>query len=84
MHPLVAFLLGHFALGMSGAALFAVVVAAALPTAQNVYVTSQRYQVGVAVAKDTVLLTTSARHTRHVCRGIPSGLSYTRRNLKAQ
>ena len=38
--------------------LFAVVVAAALPTAQNVYVTAQRYQVGVAVAKDTVLLTT--------------------------
>ena len=58
LHPLVAYLLGHFALGMSGAALFAVVVAASLPTAQNVYVTAQRYQVGVAVAKDTVLLTT--------------------------
>jgi predicted permease len=58
LHPFVAFLLGHFALGMSGAALFAVVVAAALPTAQNVYVSAQRYQVGVAVAKDTVLLTT--------------------------
>lgn len=58
LHPLVAYLLGHFTLGMSGAALFAVVVAAALPTAQNVYVTSQRYQVGLAVAKDTVLLTT--------------------------
>lgn len=58
LHPLVAYLLGHFALGMDGAALFAVVVAASLPTAQNVYVTSQRYQVGVVVAKDTVLLTT--------------------------
>ena len=58
VHPSVAFLLGHFALGMGGAALFAVVVAAALPTAQNVYVTAQRYQVGVTVAKDTVLLTT--------------------------
>lgn len=58
LHPLIAYLLGHFALGMDGAALFAVVVAASLPTAQNVYVTAQRYQVGVAVAKDTVLLTT--------------------------
>ncbi|WP_207344903.1 AEC family transporter [Arthrobacter sp. E3] len=58
VHPLVAFLLGHFALGLSGAALFAVVVAAALPTAQNVYVSAQRYQVGVTVAKDTVLATT--------------------------
>lgn len=58
VHPLVAFLLGHFALGLSGAALFAVVVAAALPTAQNVYVSAQRYQVGVTAAKDTVLATT--------------------------
>lgn len=58
LHPLIAFLLGHFALGMDGAALFAVVVAASLPTAQNVFVTAQRYQVGVAVAKDTVLITT--------------------------
>lgn len=58
LHPTVAFLLGHFVLGMSGAGLFAVVVAAALPTAQNVYVTAQRYQVSVTVAKDTVLATT--------------------------
>ncbi|MET4002344.1 MULTISPECIES: AEC family transporter [Arthrobacter] len=58
LHPFAAFLLGHFALGLDGAALFAVVVAAALPTAQNIYVTAQRYQVGLAVAKDTVLLTT--------------------------
>lgn len=58
LHPVIAYLLGHFALGMDGAALFAVVVAASLPAAQNVYVTAQRYQVGVAVAKDTVLLTT--------------------------
>lgn len=58
LHPIIAFLLGHFVLGMGGAGLFAVVVAAALPTAQNVYVTAQRYQVGVTVAKDTVLATT--------------------------
>jgi len=58
LHPVVAFLLGRFLIGMDGAALFAVVVAAALPAAQNVYVTAQRYQVGVTVAKDTVLATT--------------------------
>ncbi|MFQ4148685.1 AEC family transporter [Arthrobacter sp. LAPM80] len=58
VHPLLAYLLGHFLLGMDGAVLFAVVVAAALPTAQNIYVTAQRYQVGVTVAKDTVLATT--------------------------
>lgn len=60
LHPLLAFLLGHFAFGMAGPALFAVVVAASLPTAQNVFVTAQRYQVAVAVAKDTVLITTIA------------------------
>ena len=58
VHPFLAFLLGHFILGMGGAGMFAVVVAAALPTAQNVYVAAQRYQVGVTVAKDTVLATT--------------------------
>lgn len=60
LHPLLAFLLGHFAFGMAGPALFAVAVAASLPTAQNVFVTAQRYQVAVAVAKDTVLITTIA------------------------
>lgn len=58
VHPFVAFLVGHYALGMSGAALFAVVVAASLPAAQNVYVTAQRYQVGLIIAKDTVLIST--------------------------
>jgi predicted permease len=58
LHPAVAFALGHWVLGMSGAALFAVVVAAALPSAQNVYVVAQRYLVGLTIAKDTVLATT--------------------------
>lgn len=58
LHPFIAFCMGHFVLGLDGAGLFAVVVAAALPTAQNVYVSAQRYQVGLAVAKDTVLFTT--------------------------
>ena len=57
-HPLVAYLFARFALGMDGHALFAVVVTAALPTAQNVFVAANRYQAGITVAKDTVLITT--------------------------
>lgn len=58
VHPGVAFLIARFALGMGGHALFAAVVTAALPTAQNVFVAASRYRVGEVVAKDTVLLTT--------------------------
>ena len=43
---------------MEDHALFAVVVTAALPTAQNVFVAASRYQTGLTVAKDTVLITT--------------------------
>jgi predicted permease len=35
-----------------------VVVTSALPTAQNVFVAASRYQTGLTVAKDTVLITT--------------------------
>ena len=38
--------------------MFAVVVLAGLPTAQNIFVYAQRYQRGVVLARDTVLLTT--------------------------
>jgi predicted permease len=58
VHPLIAFTFARFALGLDGHALFAAVVTAALPTAQNVYVAAQRYQRGLVVAKDTVLVTT--------------------------
>ncbi|MCC9204055.1 AEC family transporter [Arthrobacter sp. zg-Y769] len=60
VQPLLAFLLARFILGMDGHLLFAVVVTAALPTAQNVFVAAARYGEGVLVAKDTVLLTTIA------------------------
>jgi len=56
--PLVAWLLGRFVFGISGEQLFAVVVLAGLPTAQNIFVYAQRYQRGVVLARDTVLLTT--------------------------
>ncbi|MET4059889.1 malonate transporter [Arthrobacter sp. UYP6] len=58
LQPLLAFGLAHFVLGLDGHLLFAVVVTAALPTAQNVFVAASRYGEGVLVAKDTVLLTT--------------------------
>jgi malonate transporter and related proteins len=56
--PLVAFALGRFVFGMSGHELFAIVVLAALPSAQNVFNYAERYDRGVIVARDTVLITT--------------------------
>ena len=58
VHPALAYLIARFALGMDGQALFAVVVTSALPTAQNVFVAASRYQTGLTVARDTVLITT--------------------------
>lgn len=58
VHPLLAYFFARFALQLEGQALFAVVVTSALPTAQNVFVIASRYRTGLAVAKDTVLITT--------------------------
>ncbi|HSO92456.1 MAG TPA: AEC family transporter [Arthrobacter sp.] len=60
VHPALAYIFARFAFGMEGQALFAVVVTSALPTAQNVFVAASRYQTGVTVARDTVLITTIA------------------------
>lgn len=56
--PVLAWLLGRFVFGLSGEHLFAVVVLAALPTAQNVFNYAQRYERGEIIARDTGLLTT--------------------------
>jgi malonate transporter and related proteins len=56
--PVVAWATGHFLFGMTGHTLFAVVALAALPTAQNVFNYAQRYDRGVVLARDTVLITT--------------------------
>ena len=58
VHPLLAYVFARFALGLDGQALFAAVVTSALPTGQNVFVAASRYQTGITVAKDTVLITT--------------------------
>ena len=56
--PAVAWLLGQFVFALDRPALFAVVVLAALPTAQNVFTYAQRYERGVTLARDVVLITT--------------------------
>jgi predicted permease len=55
--PLIAYLVATLAFRMHGQPLFAVVALAALPAAQNVYNFAARYDRGVAVARDIVLLT---------------------------
>lgn len=56
--PAVALTLGRLVFDLSGDALLGPVVAAALPTAQNVFVYAMRYGRAVAVVRDTVLVTT--------------------------
>ena len=57
VQPVLAWGLG-LALGMEGHALFTVVVAACLPTAQNVLVVANRYGRGVLLARDSAVTTT--------------------------
>ena len=54
----IAWSVGHLVFGLDGTALFGVVLLAALPTAQNVFNYAQRYDSGVTLARDTVLITT--------------------------
>ncbi|KHO29759.1 AEC family transporter [Corynebacterium minutissimum] len=55
--PAIALAAG-VAFGLSGNELYAALILAALPTAQNVYNYAATYQVGETVARDTVFLTT--------------------------
>jgi malonate transporter len=57
--PAVAWALGRFVFGLDGEQLFAVTVLAALPSAQNVFNYAQRYDRGVVLARDVVLVTTA-------------------------
>ncbi|MFT4234495.1 MAG: AEC family transporter [Microbacterium sp.] len=56
--PLAAYLLGAWAFHLPSHALLAVVVLAALPSAQNVFNYAQRYRTAEVVARDVVFLTT--------------------------
>jgi predicted permease len=57
--PLVAWLVG-LALGLGRVELLALVVCAALPTAQNTYIFAREYGQGAPVARRTVVVTTAA------------------------
>ena len=57
--PVVAWLAG-VALGLHDRVLLGVVITAALPTAQNIFLHTTRYRVGEDVARETILVTTLA------------------------
>jgi len=57
--PAIAWVAGHFWFALDPQALFTVVILAALPTAQNVFNYAQRYSVAIALARDSVVITTA-------------------------
>ncbi|MER8025508.1 AEC family transporter [Glutamicibacter protophormiae] len=58
LQPLLAWVLAYYLFDLRGELLVACVIMAGLPTAQNIFVTASRYEHGVVIAKDTVLMTT--------------------------
>ena len=58
VQPLLAYLIGVSVLGLHGLTLEAVVITAALPTAQNVFTYAVRYEQGVVLARECALVTT--------------------------
>jgi malonate transporter len=58
LQPVAAYLIGAYAVGLTGHDLLAVTVIAALPTAQNVFTFAMRYDRGVILARDTIFAAT--------------------------
>jgi malonate transporter and related proteins len=58
--PAVAFVVGRFLFDLDHHMLLGVVLMAALPSAQNVFLFASKYGRGVAVARETILLSTAA------------------------
>jgi malonate transporter and related proteins len=58
VQPIAAYLIGAYAVGLTGHNLLAVTVIAALPTAQNVFTLAMRYDRGVILARDTIFVAT--------------------------
>lgn len=58
--PIIAWLLARFVFGFSGHDLFVIVILAALPTAQNVFNFASRYERGIVLARDAVLVSSVA------------------------
>ncbi|NLU82575.1 AEC family transporter [Rhodococcus sp. HNM0569] len=60
VQPILAYAMARWLLGLDGHELFAIVVVAALPTAQNVFVYASRYGRGTVLARDSAFVTTLA------------------------
>ncbi|MFG3281606.1 AEC family transporter [Streptomyces sp. NPDC048111] len=58
VQPLLAYGLGRWAFGLGGHELFAVVLCAGLPTAQNAFIFASEYRLDTALPRDAVLLST--------------------------
>ncbi|MDA3645765.1 AEC family transporter [Saccharopolyspora indica] len=58
VHPVIAWSIGAGLFGLQGAPLFAAVVISALPAAQNLFVYASHYDVGVRLARESILLST--------------------------
>jgi predicted permease len=58
--PAVAFVVGRFLFNLDQHMLLGVVLMAALPSAQNVFLFASKYGRGVAVARETILMSTAA------------------------
>lgn len=58
VQPVAAYATGRFVLGLDDAALLAVTVLAALPTAQNIFVHATRYGRAEVLARDSIFVTT--------------------------
>ncbi|MGM7679615.1 AEC family transporter [Microbacterium sp. A94] len=56
--PLIAWVVAQFLFGLSTHEVLIIVVLAALPTAQNVFNYSQRYDIAEPISRDTVFITT--------------------------
>jgi len=58
IHPLLAWALAAWVFRLDSSGQYIAVIMAALPTAQNIFVNADRYNAGITIAKDTVLVTT--------------------------
>lgn len=58
LHPIAACLIGYYVFNLSGFLLTAVTLMAAMPTAKNLFIFSERYQVGLERANSIILVTT--------------------------
>ncbi len=56
--PLVAWAVGAGVFGLQGAALFSVVVIAALPAAQNLFTYASRYRTAMRMVRESILVST--------------------------